>query len=172
MLNYKAISSGLASVSGYAKFSLVVMLLIMATSFNAVYARDTLLKKENLSVAKIKHTIKSGKFSVLKIKRENASEGAPSEVKFYYAGEILRAVVVSVGHEVWLNQFEYYFDKNGKILKYVKITSRPDNPGRKGIIYHNEKIIWKNIEEPVVSIKTIIKLFGDLMKAEKSIATY
>lgn len=84
------------------------------------------------------------------------------------------AVKVSVGHEIWLNEFYYYFNEIGNIIKYLKKTiDCPDNPGNKAIIYDgNGKILWKNIDEMIVPVNRIKDLFSSIQKMRLDFARY
>ncbi len=87
----------------------------------------------NSKVKAIEENIKKNNYNYLFMKYSPIAESTPHLFTFYYEngnGEpILRMVKISITHEIWWNDFFYFFDSNGRLLKFLKQTlHRPDNP--------------------------------------------
>ncbi|VAW74094.1 hypothetical protein MNBD_GAMMA12-2750 [hydrothermal vent metagenome] len=161
VLNYKLIVLAVWVYAGFA--------------FSSVHAKGSLIKQVNLTVSIIAKNIKKEKFAILKMEHSADSEVGPPVITFYYEktrAETLRAVIIIASHETWSNKFAYYFGKKGQILKYSKTTSRPDNPPKLAIIYHNGKKMWSNTSEPRVEIVKIKTMFGIAMKSATEFQQY
>jgi hypothetical protein len=124
------------------------------------------VKQINALVAAIDDSLKTDYYAELKIAEQGIAEGVPPIITFYFDREEggLVAAVVSVGHEIWSNEFRYYFYPNGKPMKYTKeADGLPDNPPKKAILFdRNGKPVWKNTEESQVAVDDLLALFKKL----------
>jgi hypothetical protein len=95
-------------------------------------------------------------------------ESVPPRILFYYNPENteLQLAEIDVGHEIFSTSFRYYFD-DGRIIKYLKYhEGHPDKPAKQAIIYSRDgSVLWRNIDQPTVSIEQVVTLF------EKNMAT-
>ncbi len=144
-----------------------ILLLIYFFTVSTLSCADNTsdIKGINYKVSQIEKT--KDRYDILKIKLLTEQiESVPPEAMFYYNPENTELVMVhvSVGHETFLITHTYYFENN-IILKYLKeISGRPDNPPKEAVIYKtNGSILWKNINEPVISSKKLIGLFKNTM---------
>lgn len=136
---------------------------------------DSAILDANKFVKGIDENIKIGKYSQLVIEEFSTYEGSPAKITFFFIKDsIMIAAKVSVGHEIWVNQFYYYYNEDGYIIKYLKkAIDNPYNPKNEAIIFDgNEKIIWKNIDEMVVPANRIKELFTSIQKIRLDFARY
>ncbi len=118
--------------------------------------------KENLNVLELK--IHTGEL-----------EAAPPNVMYYYRPENMELVMlqVSVGHEIFLTKYTYYFENN-RVIKFLKDTEgHPEPPPKFAIIYKADgKVLWKNIDEPNVMAKTVLDLYKNNIAILKEFSKY
>lgn len=142
----------------------------------STYSSDTLsiIGKVNANIRLIDDSINSGYIPYIEIKDISTSEGSPAEFKVYYKNEQIRIIVVSVGHETWETEFRYYYDVNGKPMKYIKaIKGRDDKPSKQAIIYDKKgNEIWKNIDKTVIDPYEIYNLFSRLQQMRINFSEY
>lgn len=158
---------------------LLILLLLLPISLSNAASQENdqgksdaaLVKKINAEVATLDNKIKINEFEHLKVAYFlGHSEGAPPELSFYFESKegkfILRACIIPVGHETWSKHFHYYFDSEGKPIKYLeKVKGREDKPEPLAVIYDSKnKIIWKNIDKIRMSPSEITDLFNRLNK--------
>lgn len=134
-------------------------------------ADAALIKKINADVATLDRKIKSGELEYLNVAYYSGpTEGVPPAFLFYYEYKqnkfILRACVIPVGHETWSKHFHYYFDNEGKPIKYLeKVQGRPDKPEPLAILYGpKNRIIWKNTDTARMSPSEVTDIFNRLNK--------
>lgn len=138
-------------------------------------SNEMAIKELNKFVKTIDSAIKTDEYSRVVIDEFSEYEGSPATITFFFKKDsIMVAVKVSVGHETWINEFWYYFNNSGNIIKYLKKTiDRPDNPANRAIIYGKNKIIlWQNIDEMAVSVNQIKELFYSIQKIRLKFAQY
>ncbi len=139
----------------------IIAFLILMASGQSSFASDD-MERINLKVKQILRDIEKDEFPVVVMRFDNlVSEGSPPDFKFYYKNDKLIACQIDVGHETWGIRFSYFFDEDGRIIKYLKeVSSRPDNPPRKAIFYDKKgDVIWSNIKKPPVKAEEILKHF-------------
>jgi hypothetical protein len=116
---------------------------------------------------------------VLKVEYDfhDATEGVPPNFDFYYETketganekQVLRVCKTHVGLETFAKDYFYYFDSEGRPMKYLSTHSGTSGDGgfpasRHGIIYDKSgKIIWTsgNVTPPI-SFKEVKELFNSI----------
>ena len=128
----------------------------------------------NSNIAAIDDSIRRNEYPFLHIEQHSESEGSPPATTMYYRGQLLVAVVVSVGHETCTKEFRYYYHSNGNIKKYMEIIKdRPDNPQKKARIYAEDgTIIWENTDEEALKPAELKKLFTTIQNARMKFIGY
>ncbi len=130
----------------------------------------------NKKVKAIERNLKNGKYSLISLKNIiQEIESVPPIINLYYSYTTNKIVVakIEVGHETWSKSFSYYFDQKEKIIKYLEIISRPDNPPKRAIIYGSDRsIIWKNTIEPTIDSKEIRDFFKKAMFFQTEFSKY
>jgi hypothetical protein len=158
------------------KMGLLAILTLSTISCLGTGTGTDIVKRINVLVAAMDDSLETEHYAVLKIAEQGIAEGVPPKITFYFDREHggLAAATVSVGHETWSNEFRYYFYPNGKPMKYMKATDGlPDNPPKEAIIFDlNGKTVWKNIEEPHVSVDDLQALFKNLEGIRKQFSEY
>jgi hypothetical protein len=151
---------------------------IVLLSFFAVilcaHIEGSTIKAINATVASIDDSVKAGLYSSLNINEETIAEGSPTKITLFFIGERIVLVTASVGHEIWLSKFNYYYYPNGQPMKYIKeIIDRPDNPPKQAILYNDSgNVIWKNIDAPIVQTTQMYELFAKLQKIRRELSGY
>jgi len=142
-------------------------------------ANATQIKNINSEVAVLDNKIKNSELEYLNVAYfSGPTEGVPPALSFYYEFSqgkfILRACIIPVGHETWSKHFQYYFDSEGKPIKYLeKVKGHPDNPETVAIIYGpKNEIIWKNTDEVRMRPNEVIDLFNRLNKSLEVFSHY
>ena len=103
------------------------------------------------------------------------TEGVPPSFTFYFETRqdgprdksTLRVCKIHVGREVYAVEYSYYFDGNGKPLKYLLTNSgvAPETPSsRDAILYgKSSEVIWNpNKIEPPFPVSKILEIFRSL----------
>lgn len=110
---------------------------------------------------------------IIKNEQIQVSEGVLPTLTIYHMNDRPIAAYITAGHETWSKSFYYCFDKKGRIMKYLEVIDRPDNPPRRAIIYNPDgSVIWKNIDEAEVSPQKIVNLFKTLQSHMKAFSSY
>lgn len=137
---------------------------------------ESLILAVNKNVAEIEKSIEDEKYSVIILNNViKQIESVPPEIRLYYEPETLKlaGVVIVAGHESWSKKFEYIYDKDENILKYLEVIDRLDNPPRSAIIYDPKgDVLWKNIEQPEVNPSDIKDFFKKAMFYQNAFSSY
>jgi len=154
----------------------IIFLLISCLSIHELACADSKIEINavNNRVAQIEKNKNS--FNTLQLKLNTGEfESSPPEVTYYYKPDNLELVMlqVSVGHEIFVTQYSYYFN-NKYLIKYLKeMLHHPDSPAKQAVIFNSdETILWKNIDEPVVSGASVKALFKSNMDSLKAFSKY
>ena len=152
-------------------FGIIVMVILTCFPFKiSCLSEDNRINSVNEMVAKIEKKIKEKAYTAITIDYV-VFEGSGPLIKFYShfddKKEIfsLTCVKFEIPFEVYYNEYSYFFDKEGKILKFIKNTvNRPDNPPKQAIIFDKEgKIIWSNYKDEIPikieDLQSIFKVF-------------
>lgn len=128
----------------------------------------------NSAVERLDQLIENKKLAMITVSGNEELEGVPPEVKFYILDGRLVAAAVSTGHETWASKVTWYFYDNGKPMKYLRvITGRQSQPEREAIIYNLEgKVLWNNIDHPLVEINDILSAFTAIGNIRQSASRY
>lgn len=153
--------------------TLITFILCLTFITQACADNKSEIKNINDNVANIEKS--KNTLNVLELKLQTGEfEASPPELKYFYKPDNMEIVAleVSAGHETFVIKYTYYFNNN-KVIKYLKETlHHPDSPPKQAIIYNNDKILWKNTDEPVYDAKKAIELFKLNMQALKSFSKY
>lgn len=151
---------------------LMICLVIISTALSAPEMES--VESINKKVSSISDSIRDGKYMLFMCQDNEPSEGIQPVLKYYYKGARLVALISLVGHESWSNEFHFFYYPNGKVMKYLKITSgQTDKAVRSGIIYDQTgKILWKNTDEPVIDGKKMIDLYNTIQKCRLELSKY
>lgn len=151
------------------RFILIIALLIIFSCILNSQEKKTLIEEVNKKVELIEKNIEE--YDYIYLEYLPAAEGLLGlDTKFYYEENgqyILRLAKISIRHEIWRNEFFYYFDEDGKILKFInKAVGRPDNPPKRAIIFDRQgKIIWRNFHYKIpMSPEEVKKYFSQFKK--------
>jgi len=154
----------------------IIVLLISCLSIYDLACADSKIeiKAVNNRVAQIEKN--KNRLNTLELKLNTGEfESSPPEVTYYYKPDNLELVMlqVSVGHEIFVSQYSYYFN-NKHLIKYLKETlHHPDSPAKQAVIFNSDgTILWKNIDEPVISGARVIALFKSNMNILKAFSKY
>lgn len=149
----------------------------------AIAADNVAVKKIDEEVTALDRRISSGDQSLpfLKVAYDflNVTEGVPPSFVFYFEQKpakearggvrnVLRAGKTHVGHEVYSNDYDYYFDSEGRPMKYLfrdsGLASR--GPAKRLAVFYDKsgKVIWKSTSDlsPILSLDKIQELFSSL----------
>ncbi len=154
--------------------SLILISIITFFTGNVIAQVNASVESINKSIVSIDDSIANGNYMLFQCEDVEPSEGVPPNLKFYYKGDRLVAIVSQVGHESWSNEFRYYYYGNGVMMKYLKITKgQTDKTERSGIIYSNKgTILWKNTESQTVDGNELQKLFKTFQKYRTELSKY
>ena len=122
----------------------LLFLLLFIVNSNTL-ADEKAIKAVNASVKTVEDGIQTGKYSQLVIEEFSDYEGSPAKITFFFLKDSsVVAAKVSVGHEIWVNEFYYYFNEVGNIIKYLKkAIDNPYNPENEAIIFDGKDKIKK-----------------------------
>ena len=159
-------------------FSLLIFLILLCSKHEEIYAGSAeKIKLINDKVQKIEKAIEEGLDS-LKIEDLSMDEGYLPTLEFYYGFNNdfnndnlttnLIALYVTAGHETWLKAYRYYFDEDGRVIKYMEYVpeGQVHKPYHFEIIYDVDgNILSKNIDNPEVQPNKIKMIFEDIITA-------
>ena len=154
---------------------LIVLLISWLSVYNLAYADSSIeIKAVNKRVSQIEKNKNS--LNTLELKLDTGElEASPPEVRYYYKPDNLELVMlqVSVGHEIFVTRYSYYFNNN-HLIKYLKeMLHHPDSPAKQAVIFKGDgTILWKNIDEPVITGSRVIELFKSNMDTLKAYSRY
>jgi len=153
----------------------IILLTCSLLACNSSQADDKAeIKSVNQKVVQIEKSRKN--LNVLELKIHTGElEAVPPNVMYYYRPENMELVMlqVSVGHEIFLTRYTYYFENN-RVIKFLKDTEgHPDPPPKFAIIYKADgEVLWKNIDEPGVMAKTALDLYKKNIAILKEFSKY
>lgn len=135
-------------------------------------AQELTIQQVNVQVAEIiRH---KQDYHYIDIKLEvGHSEGVPPQIYFYYDAKsgqprYLHAVT---GHETFAINYYYYFF-NDKVIKYLKTYDGLDEK-KTAIIYNSKgEVLWKNTQQPVLSLDAVQRLYQSVMSALQAFTGY
>jgi len=151
--------------------------LLFCLFLSQIYSNSSItnqIKLVNSEVSKIKREVKENRdITTFNIKYSGMFyESGSVNINFYslYQAEkksfSLVCVKFLIPKEVYSNEYSYYFNKDEKLIKFIKETlHRPDTPPKQAIIFNeNGQILWSNYKDdfPIKTedLKSIFKEFS------------
>ncbi len=151
----------------------IVLFIIAFNCFCFSIESDKILLEINSEIEELERKIDNDELQEFEVKHFTYLESGPSQLQFFLENDKLRVVFLKIPHETWANRFCYYFDKDEKIMKFLKVTLyREDKPPR-GALFFNKKgeILWKNLDRIPIDaneirskIKALYKILTSMEK--------